>query len=181
MASNSAITAKQRGGYDPVVQLADGSKRFLSDLMTEIYNQNAGVVGVKENLTKSYTRTVTNNTDNYLYSPGNIPQGLLEVPTLDELGFVGSGWRIDILAFASMRATIAPQAFEVRLVDAIGNAIIGSINTDTVGSTSSDTLIKTTKTEVAGGTQVAFDFKRTVGAAEAQLYNVTLLIQVVRV
>lgn len=181
MASNSAITAKQRGSYDPIVQLDDGSKKFLSDLVTEIYNQDASVAGVKENLTKSYTRTVTNDTDAYLYSTGSTPDGLLEVPTLAELGFTGSGWRIDVLAFASMRAATAPQAVEVRLVDAAGNLVAGSVNTGSVASTSKDTLIKTTKAAVTGGTKVAFDFKRTAGAAEAQLYNVTLLIQVVRV
>ena len=181
MASNSAITARQRGSYDPVVTLSDGSRKFLSDLMVEIYNSDTTVSGVKENLTVSYTRTVTNATDAYLYAPDSTPDALLAIPSLEELGFTGSGWRMDVVAFASMRTDTAPQSVEVRLVDVAGNAIAGSTGTGSVSSTTADTLVKTTKATITGPGQVALDFRRTAGAGEAQLYHVTLLVQVVRI
>ena len=181
MASNSAITAKKRGSYDPVVKLADGSERFLSDLMIELHNQQGDVAGVKENIAASYTRTVNNNTNDFIYSPASKPEAFVYVPSLTELGFQETGHRIDVLAIGYFRTPAPTPSIELKLVDADGNEVAGSLGSGDVVSNLIDTPLKTVKAAVTGGSLLALDFRRTSGADEIILYNYTLLIQVVKV
>lgn len=179
--SNAAITKKPSGSYNPTVELSDGRRVSLTDLMIETYNTQGDVSGVKENLIQSYTRTVTNATNDFLYTAPNPPRDLLRVPTLEELGFPSVGYRIDVMGVGYLR-TPAPDAdIEIKLIDNQAADVAGSLAAGSVISNVFDSPVKTNKVTVAGGTFVALDFRRTSGADDIIIYNQTLLIQVVKV
>ena len=177
--NNAAIVSKQVGSYEPQVVLDTGEKVSLVDLMITNYNQGGTIPGVKENLTDSLTGTVNNGTNNFYYA-ANPVEDLLKLPTLTELGFPETGYRLDVTATGYFRTPSPDPSIELKLVDASGNDIVGTLNTGTVISNVIDTPIKTTKAAIPGGTAIALDFRRTSGADDIILYHYTLLIQVVK-
>lgn len=179
--SNAAITKKPSGSYNPMVELSDGRRVSLTDLMIELHNNQGDISGVKENLIQSYTRTVTNATNDFLYSNVSRPTDLLRVPTLEELGFSGSGYEIKVMAVGYLRTPAPDVPVEVKLVDHLGADVAGSLAAGSVISNVFDSPVKTNKVTVAGGSFLSFDFHRTSGADDIILFNQTLLIQVVKV
>ena len=179
--NNAAIIAKQRGSFDPRVILSDNRNVSLVDLMIESYNQSGNVGGVKDTIALSYTRNQSNDTNSFLYSTSSTPEAMVRVPTLSELGYSETGYRLDVIATGYFRVAAPDPTIEVRLVDAAGNAVSASLGTGRIISNLVDTPIQTVKAEVTGGTAYALDFRRTSGAEEILLYNFSLLIQVVKV
>ncbi|MEO0341670.1 MAG: hypothetical protein AAF242_20985 [Bacteroidota bacterium] len=179
-ASQGAIR-KIQGSYDPIVKDSNGQRRSLVDMLIEQVEQNGGARQVAENLMISYTRTIRNDGDAYLYGIGQTPEAILQVPTLEDLGFAEGNYTLQVMAIGYFRANSNDVPCTLRLVNEGGQLISGSESQGRVFSSNIDTPIKTAKATVVGGSTLALDFKRSSGGDEITLYQTTLLIQVIRV
>ncbi|MEO0340748.1 MAG: hypothetical protein AAF242_16260, partial [Bacteroidota bacterium] len=160
--NSSTIVKVVRGSYSPQVQLDNGRQVDLTDLMIGMYNdQLGGAAGVKSSIVLSNDRSITNAADTFKYSPSSKPTSLIRIPTLEELGFAASGHQLEVTATAYLRSGANQEIpTEVKLVDKDGQDIAGTLVLNNQVRPEHDYPVQMTRVTIAGGTQVAADFRK---------------------
>lgn len=180
-----SISQQSSGAYEPQLVLQDGSQvgivEYLQGMNNEISGKPGSVVDVVH-ISDGSARPA-NTTSTFQYDAANPPGRLLYVPTLADLGYNNAEYSLQAIGIFHLRSSNPPQDVEVRVVNAAGAEVTGSLHSGTASTANStDTVLKTPAFSLNEGAGYALDLRLTTpnGTDNASINSAHLLVQVVK-
>lgn len=176
----ATIVASQRGAYDSYVRLqGEDRSRNLIELISELAPAQGETVGYFT--VSNQLADEPKDSDEFNFSPSALPERLMFLPTLDDLGYSSTTHKLQAVIFAHLRSDSAPTEVQVRCVTSSGNLVAGSTATGTVNQETQDDVVKSAPFDIEPNAGYAIDFRLVVNeAAEVTLYQKMLFIRVVK-
>jgi len=178
--NTAQVVAAQSGGYDTMVQLEGSTKqRRLVEVLNEVAPASGAVVDhfvVTNNVGDSATQS-----DEFAFSEANPPARLLHIPSLESMGYSSDTHKVQAVGYAHLRSATAPTEVEIRLVNADGVGVTGSVTAGEVTTEDSDDVLKTAVVDLSDDAGYSIDMRVTDSVpADVTLSNRALLVRVVK-